>query len=188
MNEINATDFTPTVHRDVYPAISPNRPELTQAGKTVLITGGGTGIGKATAKNFILASAATVIIIGRRAEKLKEAVKELEQVAKDTKAPTKIVARSCDIAKSAESNSLWDDLAAEGTAIDVLVLNAAAFSDPKSLFDLGIDQVWYQMEVNVKGPLLFAERFYKQTSQGQKVCDSHPSLIVSCILLNIFSF
>jgi hypothetical protein len=37
--------ITKTVHRDPYPAISPEKPENSQAGKIIIITGGGSGIG-----------------------------------------------------------------------------------------------------------------------------------------------
>jgi NADPH:quinone reductase-like Zn-dependent oxidoreductase len=57
------TEVTKTVHRDVYPAISPSRPELNQAGRVVLVTGGGTGVGHSVARAFVRAAADTVIII-----------------------------------------------------------------------------------------------------------------------------
>jgi hypothetical protein len=38
--------FTQTYHRDVYPAIDARNQSLSAAGKTVMITGGGAGIGK----------------------------------------------------------------------------------------------------------------------------------------------
>lgn len=38
--------FTQKTYRDVYPAIDPTRPELSQAGKVVVITGASRGIGK----------------------------------------------------------------------------------------------------------------------------------------------
>ncbi len=38
--------FTKAVYRDVYPAVDPKRPELSQKGKVVLITGASRGIGK----------------------------------------------------------------------------------------------------------------------------------------------
>jgi FlaA1/EpsC-like NDP-sugar epimerase len=91
MNELTATDFTRTVHQAPYSKISPTRAELSQAGKTVLITGGGTGIGKAIAKNFVLASAATIILTARRDNVLKEAIAELEKVAKAANSPTKFI-------------------------------------------------------------------------------------------------
>ncbi len=37
--------LTRTGHRDPYPAISPENPRNSQAGKIIIITGGGSGIG-----------------------------------------------------------------------------------------------------------------------------------------------
>ena len=37
--------ITKATHRDPYPAISPEKPENSQAGKIIIITGGGSGIG-----------------------------------------------------------------------------------------------------------------------------------------------
>jgi NAD(P)-dependent dehydrogenase (short-subunit alcohol dehydrogenase family) len=169
VNDFEPTDFTTTVHRDTYAAILPTRPELSQRGKTVFITGGATGIGKTIAKNFVLASAATVIIVGRRVEKLKEAVTELEQLAKENNRPTKIIANILDVSNLEKVNGFWDELATNGTNVDILVLNAAKFTEPQSLIELGVEEVWSQFETNVKGPLLFTERFYKQASTSQKV-------------------
>lgn len=163
------TNFTSTVHRAPYLAISPTRPQLSQAGKTVLVTGGGTGIGKAIARNFALASAATVIIVARQADRLKDAAEELAKTAKDAKSPTKFIARSCDITNSGEVTALWEYLAVQGIKVDVLILNAAKFSPMQSLFKLGVEEVWSQFEANVKGPLHFAELFSKQDGEGQKV-------------------
>lgn len=51
--------------------------DLGLKGKNVLVTGGATGIGFATARLF-LEEGATVVLTGRREEKLKEAAKELK--------------------------------------------------------------------------------------------------------------
>jgi NAD(P)-dependent dehydrogenase (short-subunit alcohol dehydrogenase family) len=163
------TDFTDTVHRTEYPAISPMRPELSQAGRAVLITGGGTGIGKSIAQHFVRASAATIIIVGRRLEVLETAAAELEQEAKSAKSPSKIIARRCNVTNTLDIKTLWDELAEKKLAIDVLVLNAAKFTLPAPLLELGADEIWSQIEANVKGPILLTEHFMKQNHRKQKV-------------------
>jgi hypothetical protein len=45
--------FTKVVYRDVYPAIDPKRPELSQKGNVVLITGASRGIGKDVSSKFL---------------------------------------------------------------------------------------------------------------------------------------
>jgi hypothetical protein len=64
---------------------------------------------------------------------------------------------------------LWKDLAERSIIIDVYVANAAKFSEPKTIFELGADEVWSQVEVNAKSPLYFAEKFNSQQSSKQKV-------------------
>ncbi|CAI6339399.1 unnamed protein product [Periconia digitata] len=162
------TNFTKVIHRKPYPAISPIKPSLSQAGRTVLITGGGVGIGKAIAHNFVLASAATIVIIGRRLEKLEETASELDATAEKAGKTTKIIARSCDVTDDIGVKNLWDDLGKKGVFVDVLVLNSATDTANQSLFELGIAEVWSQFEANVKGPLHFAECFHKQVQQGPK--------------------
>lgn len=161
------TDFTSTIHRAPYPAISPEKPSLSQEGKTVLITGGGVGIGKAIAHNFLLASAATIVIIGRRISNLEETKTELEAAGYHAGKTVKIIAKSCDVTNDQQVKELWDGLEKDGVHVDVLVLNSAMDTPSQTLFELGINQVWSMFEANVKGPLHFAERFYKQPSQGR---------------------
>ncbi|KAF1953536.1 hypothetical protein CC80DRAFT_551184 [Byssothecium circinans] len=47
---------TATWHNDTYSAIDPSKPELSQKGKTVVITGAGSGIGRETAIAFAKAA------------------------------------------------------------------------------------------------------------------------------------
>jgi hypothetical protein len=42
---VKQAQFTPTTHRDVYPAIDPTNASLSQAGKVVIITGASQGLG-----------------------------------------------------------------------------------------------------------------------------------------------
>lgn len=160
-----ATSLTSVIHRSGYPAIAPTRPELSQAGRTVLIVGGGTNIGKAIAENFVRAAATTVIIIGRRENVLQEAVAELEAVAQSAGSPTKVLSRAVDATATAQVDALWAELAGRGLTVDVLVLNSVKFSSEHTLLGMGTPEVWSHFEANVKAPLYMAELFSKQPGE-----------------------
>ena len=169
LKEMAATNVTKTVHQKAYPAVSSTRPELNQAGRVVLITGGGTGVGFSIAQSFVRASADTVIIIGRRQSVLETAASRLEAEAKAAGTKTKITTRACDLVKQEDIEALWNDFADQNMIVDVLVNNAAKFTETKPLLEIGADEVWSQIEANVKAPLYFTEKFCAQKSDKQRV-------------------
>ncbi|KAI1481982.1 NAD(P)-binding protein [Daldinia eschscholtzii] len=150
--------LTPTYHKTVYPAINPTRPELSQTGKTVLITGASAGIGYHIAKSFVEAKADKVIIVGRRADKIKAAAESLSAESQGTK----VVGLSYDVGSPTAVAELWGRLAGEGTRIDVLVLNAANTGVVKPLLEQGTNAVWESYDFNVRAQFDMTERFYKQ--------------------------
>ena len=62
--------YTKTRHSIAYPAVSPSIPALSTAGKTILITGGGTGLGPLLAHAFASSGATKIAILGRTASSL----------------------------------------------------------------------------------------------------------------------
>ncbi|HYA23475.1 MAG TPA: SDR family oxidoreductase [Terriglobales bacterium] len=86
--------------------------------KHILITGGGTGLGKGMARRFLELGAA-VCICGRRQQILEETVSELEQAA-----PGKIRSAPCDVREVARVEEMIAGIWQEG-ALDVVVNNAA---------------------------------------------------------------
>ena len=90
-------------------------------GKVALITGGGTGIGKATAVAFAK-EGAKVVICGRREEPLKETVTE---IAKNGGKATYFI---CDVAKSELDDKLTQDTVNKHGKIDILFNNAGVDS------------------------------------------------------------
>ncbi|KAF7555270.1 hypothetical protein G7Z17_g2282 [Cylindrodendrum hubeiense] len=150
--------FTTVLHNKSYPAISTSRPELSQAGRSVLVGGGSTGIGLSIAKSFAAAGAARVIIIGRRQDVLDSTVTQ----AQAEYPGTKFLGYATDVAKEASIEQLWLSLKKDRILVDVLVLSAAKLSPEHTILSLGTKTVWDEFVVNVKAPLDMTERFYKQ--------------------------
>lgn len=83
------------------------------SGNTVLITGGGTGIGFCMAEELVKAGN-EVIICGRREEKLREAKAKLPQIS----------TRACDVSSEEGRESLFNWITSEFKGINVLINNA----------------------------------------------------------------
>ncbi|TGO10298.1 hypothetical protein BTUL_0139g00250 [Botrytis tulipae] len=152
--DLMARDIVKTYHNSSHEAISPFRPELSQAGRTVLITGASAGIGFTIVRAYASASASKVNLIGRRKDVVHNPASKLSGEFKDTK----FDARVCDVGNVAESATLWSDLRADGFFVDVLVLNAAKFGRQESILTAGVENIWLQYEINVRSLLQFTEQ------------------------------
>lgn len=170
-------------HKDAYPTINPRRPELSQAGKTVMVAGGSTGIGFAISRSFALANASRVIILGRRPEVAEDAATKIRQ---EIGTPPIVEARAIDISSLEQIGKLWSDLESENIYIDILVLSASAYGKIAPILDMGSEITWADFETNVRSPLYLTERFYKQTTgTGQKVSHFFSVGCFRCLLFNL---
>lgn len=126
------------------------------SGNTVLITGGGTGIGLAMAVRFLNAGS-KVIIIGRRAEKLQEAQQK----------HSGLITKVCDISDENQRRELFAWVTATYPEINILV-NNAGIQRPINLSKAGDDWSKYRSEVatNFEAPIhmcmLFAPYFMEK--------------------------
>lgn len=152
--------ITQTLYKKPYAALEPSRPELSQDGRTILITGGNDGIGYAAALAFGQADASRVIIAGRRPEATRAAAGALE--AQLQGGNTSFVGATCDIIERGQVEQLWAGLEAEGVAVDVLVLNATGISAQQSILERGAEGIWQDLDINVRAQLDLTERFYQQ--------------------------
>lgn len=141
--------FTKTWHNKPYPQISPNRPELSAAGKIVFITGGGTGIGKATAIAFAQAGAKAIAIFGRRVEKLKEAVNDIHNA--NPKGTTKVVFESVDLSKHAAVVAAFSSALNQtgGDKVDVFISNAGIATTAGTIADYDEKDFHQGLELNM---------------------------------------
>jgi NADP-dependent 3-hydroxy acid dehydrogenase YdfG len=116
---------------------------MSLTGKVVLITGGGTGIGKAIAQAFA-GRGAQVVITGRRAAKLREVVDALA-------ATTPIRYRVADVADLAQVQALVEWVTAELGPIDILINNAGMNVLARRLHQLQPEDWARMLEVNTTG-------------------------------------
>ena len=109
-------------------------------GERILITGGGTGLGKVMAEACLMLGA-TVYICGRRGNVLEEAAKELMDAHPD--APGKVVGIPCDIRVPEAIKDMIDTIWADGGALTGLVNNAAGnfISRTEDLSPRGFDAI-----------------------------------------------
>ncbi|HEU5420211.1 MAG TPA: glucose 1-dehydrogenase [Streptosporangiaceae bacterium] len=115
--------------------------------KNVLITGGGTGIGRAIALAFAREDA-TVIVAGRSAEPLSQTVKLITDGGGRATAITADVTRSDDVA------ALVAGAAAAYGSLDVAVNNAGTLTAFGPVGDIDEDQWSELVSVNLTGTLL----------------------------------
>lgn len=91
---VDASYPVKTTHNASYESISPSLKELSQAGRTVLVTGRSSGIGLAIARGFTEAHASAVILTGRTIETLSPVASRLAADFPETK----FVPKTLDIA------------------------------------------------------------------------------------------
>ncbi|KAI0437514.1 NAD(P)-binding protein [Xylaria telfairii] len=152
-----------TRHHEPYPTIDPSRPEFSQHGRAVLVTGSSSGIGLYIARAFAKAKAATVIMTGRQEASLTTAVESLASQYPETR----FVGRVFDIADSQEVERMWKDFDDQGLVVDVLVLNAARIQfEKESLLDRGHAKIFADYATNVGANLQLVDRFYHQKKRN----------------------
>jgi NADP-dependent 3-hydroxy acid dehydrogenase YdfG len=98
----------------------------TLEGKTAIVTGGGSGIGRAVAL-MLAAEGARVALAGRRQEPLQQVVAEIER-DKGTAA-----ARTCDLTKAGEARELAAWAVKTFGGVDILINNAGESSHARSI-------------------------------------------------------
>ena len=130
--------------------------EISLAGKTALITGGATGIGYAIAEEMYDAGA-NIIIVGRRAELLKEAAERLGE---------RCSWYQFDVTKTEEHESfiqmLWDK-----DPIDILVNNAGV-NNKKDYLDFTAEEFDTIVATQAKAPFMLTKTVAKHMKERGK--------------------
>lgn len=141
-------------------------------GKTILITGGGSGIGLESAKQF-LAEGAKVIITGRNQAKLEAAKKLL---------PSLIIIKS-DVENEEDALALFDKVASLG-GIDILYNNAGVGSPAVNL-GIANEQILknaiYEMNINYFGVIRLNTLFIDMLKSRKESAIINTTSILSLV-------
>jgi NAD(P)-dependent dehydrogenase (short-subunit alcohol dehydrogenase family) len=114
------------------------------ADKVGIVTGGGTGIGRATA--LAMAKAGASLVIGNRNAKLgEEVVRAIEQ------AGGRAVFQVTDVSKPGDAKALVDRAVKEFGRLDLAFNNAGVDGEQVPLHDQDIEKASFLFDVNIKG-------------------------------------
>ncbi|GAM37302.1 hypothetical protein TCE0_023f07118 [Talaromyces pinophilus] len=146
-------------HTTTYPTLSPTRPELSAKGKTVLITGGGTGIGAETARYFAQAGASRIALLGRREKPLLDTKASIQQINSEVDvfvAPT-------DITNKEQVNAAFDKFVGgdKPGKIDILISNAAITGPHEPISSVESEAFLAGIHGNLQGSLYLAQAFLR---------------------------
>ncbi len=143
------------------------RPDLF-AGQTIVVTGGGSGIGRCTAVE-LASLGAHVIVAGRTQEKLDSVVQEIGEMG------GAVTAVSCNIRQEEEVKNLIATTLAQNGRIDGLVNNAGGqfLSPAENISKNGFHAV---VETNLTGTFLMCREVYTQYMHN------HGGVIVNMLM------
>ena len=112
-------------------------------GKVALVTGGGSGVGAAIARQFVQAGA-QVVVVGRRAQPLQTTCDAIT-------GGTPVRAAVADVADRAQVAALVEQIVSEFGRLDILINNAGVNIPERRLEQLSAENWDYLMTVNATG-------------------------------------
>ncbi len=136
--------------------------------KTAIVTGAGTGVGKAAAL-ALLADGYNVVLAGRRAEPLAEVIAQSGAAARALAVPT-------DVAKPESVKALFAAATAKFGHLDVVFNNAGVSAPGIPLEDLSIEQWKNVVDINFNGVFYCIQEAFRvmksQTPQGGRIINN----------------
>ncbi|KAK8019778.1 cellulase signal transduction associated dehydrogenase [Apiospora arundinis] len=167
--------YTTKTHSAPYPRISPAQPHLSAAAKTVLIVGGSTGIGRATAAAFLAAGATRLVLTGRREEVLAATAAELAQQSNNTVA--QILTFAVDVTDEAGMEHVFVKTEkAFGNPLTSPKNNQTIYMrDVETNVENVLKHRWSAFETNVRGPASLARLVVRHASSASSAAAATAS-------------
>ena len=139
--------------------------DRTLQGKVAIITGGGTGLGRAMAR-ALAEEGADVVVAARRVAPIEETAQEIRSIG------TRGLAISTDVTDSAQVNGMVERAMAEMGRIDILINNAGIVRGerPVEVWDI-TDEMWREgIDVNLTSAFYCSRavgKYFVERRQGK---------------------
>lgn len=139
------------------------------SGKTVVVTGSGTGIGQAIAKKFA-EQGANIVIMGRRKEPLAETANMLSQIIASVKSSGKVTMfPGVDVSDEAGVNSMFKSLKNEFGKVDIIVNNAGVSGPVKTFTNASVKEFRDTIAIHLTGTFWTSISGLKAMDKGGKI-------------------
>ncbi|KAI0449070.1 hypothetical protein F5B21DRAFT_520663 [Xylaria acuta] len=155
--------ITKSYYRDVYPAVDPTRPALSQAGKVTIVTGAGRGIGVGIALAHAKSGVRGLVLAGRSLDN----VEKVKRVIEAEYPSVSVLAVATDVSEEASVNELFIKVRETFGIADTLVNNAGVISTPlDTVAKVSADVWWNDFNVNVRGAYLVCAAFLRLAAES----------------------
>ncbi len=143
--------------------------ELKFDGKTVVITGSGTGIGQAIAKKFA-EHGANIVIMGRRKEPLDQTAGILNEIISSVGSYGKVaVFPGVDVADEAGINSMFASLKNQFGKVDIIVNNAGVSGPVKTFTNASVKEFRDAVAIHLTGTFWTSVSGLNAMERGGKI-------------------
>lgn len=138
-------------------------------GKTIVVTGSGTGIGQAIAKKFA-ENGANIAIMGRRKEPLDQTAAILNNIIKNTGSEGKVATfPGVDVSDEDGINSMFEDIKKEFGGVDIIINNAGVSGPVKTFTNASVKDFRECVAIHLTGTFWTSAAGLKIMEKGGKV-------------------
>ncbi|KAH8898531.1 NAD(P)-binding protein [Thozetella sp. PMI_491] len=169
-----------TEHLTVYPALATAIKHIDLAGKSVLITGGGYGIGVDIARSFAERNVSSLILVGRTESKLKASASFLASAFPGTTTSYQVA----DISSRNDVQRLFHSLGENSP--DIIINNAGYLHEPASFVDIDLSEWWKTFTINVLGTAMVTQAYL----QHRRLHNTSPPVASkeAAVVVNVNTF
>lgn len=138
-------------------------------GKTVVVTGSGTGIGQAIAKKFA-GEGANIVIMGRRKEPLDQTAEMLNDIIRSARSGGRVATfPGVDVSDEAGINAMFDSVKKQFGRVDIIVNNAGVSGPVKAFTNASVKEFRECVAIHLTGTFWTAASGLRAMERGGKI-------------------